>query len=254
MVGHQGSGRGRCRPSGLAEGLRLVAAIVGQGSGEQYLDPDEEVAVGFEAGGAVGLADELRAIEVLQLAAVVSITDRQAHPRDVEKGKYAGFEALNRPGAKVVQRIAPGAAGVDGRGHTAPQAVVVDVHPCRGYFLVIVSVQVDEARHHQVAAGIVHPIGGRCVEIPPDRGNLSGRDAQVEMVIDSVGRIDEPAALYDPVVVIHGTFPKGVRGKSRSAVSVRPTNSGSRPFPPGWDRARRRCSSPNPESPQERRS
>ena len=78
---------------------------------------------------------------------------------------------------------------------------MVDVNARRSYPLVAVRVQVDEARHYQLAGGVVYAICRRYIEPSVDPGDLTRRDGQIELVVDTVGRIDDTATLYDPVVL-----------------------------------------------------
>src|SRR5262249_49799294 len=93
-----------------------------------------------------------------------------------------------------------GAAGVDGGGDAAAQAVGVGLDAQRGAAPEDVRVQVDPAGRDDQAAGVDDvTVDALAHEVGADFGNTSAADADVGKTIEVLARVDDPTAAYDHV-------------------------------------------------------
>ena len=176
---------------------RLQPQVAGDGTAQAHLDADDRVRV---RAGDLHAARHVQQREVRRLADHhVAVEREDARERDVQEGQHPGTGRLDHEGMETRIGARPRAARIHHGGDLGAQRHPVRVDAVRGGPGIDMGVQVDQARHHEQAIGIVDRHARRARQHGRQRGDPAVANADVAHRIDGVGRIDDATARDDGI-------------------------------------------------------
>src|SRR5918994_2015562 len=222
-VGHQGEADAVGELPRFGEGGDADAA--GGAGVDACLDAEDQVAVGID--------DFRRQVDVPVVGVGELPTRRDEADRgEVEQGVGAAAGAVHDVLAEAGEGVGAGAADVEPGRHAAPSSDWVGLDAPVGDAPVDVSVEVDEARRHDMATGVDGLPRPGAGERWFDGGNPAVADADVEPPDEAAAGVDDLAAADDDVVALHGSSlfstspgPK-VQTYRGQATPTKPTSAG----------------------------